>query len=135
MRLMASLGRCAAALSLAVVVAAHVGSPDVYYSGMAGPYAIDVAIRPPKVVPGIAQVNVHVRDSSVSRVVVRPVFWRAGTKGAPTGDDAKPISGKPGSFTGELWLMATGSYSVTVTVSGRAGTGTVVVPVASVATG
>ncbi|MEO8621735.1 MAG: hypothetical protein ABI625_11770 [bacterium] len=135
MRLVTSFGRCAAAVSLAVVVAAHVGSPDVYFAGMAGPYAIDVAIRPPKVVPGIAQVNVHVRDSSVSRVVVRPVFWRAGTKGAPTGDDAKPIPGRPGSFTGELWLMATGSYSVNVTVSGRAGTGTAVVPVVSVATG
>jgi hypothetical protein len=135
MRVTASVGRCAAALSLALLLAAHVGSPDVYYSGKAGPYAVDVAIRPPKVVPGIAEVHVHVRDSSVIRVVVRPVFWRAGTKGAPTGDDARRVAGSPGLFTGQLWLMATGAYSVNVTVTGPAGSGTVVVPVASVATG
>jgi hypothetical protein len=135
MRVTSSVARCAAAVSLALLLAAHVGSPDVYYSGKAGPYAVDVAIRPPKVVPGIAEVHVHVRDSSVSRVVVRPVFWRAGTKGAPTGDEARSVAGSPGSFTGELWLMATGAYSVNVTVTGPAGSGTVVVPVASVATG
>jgi hypothetical protein len=127
--------RCAAALSLAAPLAAHVGSPDVFYSGKAGPYAIDVAVRPPKVVPGIAEVYVHSSDSRIARVVVRPVFWKAGTTGAPTGDDARPVPGSPGAFTGQLWLMAVGSYTVDVTVSGAAGTGTAMVPVVSVATG
>jgi len=127
--------RCIAALSLGVVLAAHVGSPDVYFSGNAGPYVVDVAVRPPQVVPGIAEVHVKVRDSAVSSVVIRPVYWRAGSKGAPSGDEAKPVAGRPGSFAGELWLMAAGSYSVYVTVRGKAGSGTVVVPVAAVATG
>jgi hypothetical protein len=127
--------RSAAALSLAILLSAHVGSPDVFYSGMAGPYAIDVVVRPPKVVPGVAEVYVRATDPSVARVVVRPVYWRAGSAGAPTGDDAHPVAGSPGAFTGRLWLMASGAYSVHVTVSGPAGSGTVVVPVAAVATG
>ena len=127
--------RCAGAVSLAVVLAAHVGSPDVYYSGSAGPYVADVVIRPPQVVPGVADVRVHIRDSVVSSVMIRPVYWRAGVKGAPTGDAAKPVPGSQGSFAGELWLMEGGTYSVYVTVSGRAGAGTIVVPVAAVATG
>lgn len=134
-RAVASALRVLAAISLAVVLAAHVGSPDVYYSGNAGPYVVDVIIRPPQVVPGIADVHVHVRDYAVSGVVIRPVYWRAGAKGAPTGDAATPVAGSQGSFAGQLWLMASGTYSVYVTVSGRAGSGTLVVPVAAVATG
>ncbi|MDQ2666399.1 MAG: hypothetical protein M3Z05_10350 [Gemmatimonadota bacterium] len=135
MRWVARLARCAGAASLGVVLAAHVGSPDVYYTGTAGPYIVDVAIRPPQVVPGIADVHVHVRDSVVTSVVIRPVYWRAGAKGAPSGDEAKPVLGSPGSFAGQLWLMASGTYSVYVTVRGRAGSGTLIVPVAAVPTG
>ena len=127
--------RCAAALSMAVVLAAHVGSPDVYFTGMAGPYAVDVIVRPPQVVPGVAEILIHVSDSGVRRVVVRPVFWRTGTKGAPVGDDAKVVAGAAGTYAGRLWLMTSGAYSVNVTVTGLTGSGTVVVPVQSVATG
>jgi hypothetical protein len=130
-----SIGRAAAALSLTIGLAAHVGSPDVYYSGQAGGYDVDVAIRPPQVVPGIAEVLVHVADPAVRRVVVRPVYWLAGSRGAPTGDDARAVPGSPGSYAGQLWLMTGGAYSVHVTVTGPAGAGTVIVPVGAVATG
>ena len=131
----ARAARSAFALALAVVLAAHVGSPDVFRSGKAGPYDVDVMVRPPQVVPGIAGIFVRVADSGVTHVTVRPVFWRAGSKGAPSADEAKPVKGSPGSYAGQLWLMAGGSYSVHVTVSGAAGQGTLVVPVVAVATG
>ena len=127
--------RCLMALALGVVLAAHVGSPDVFRSGKAGPYSVDVVVRPPQVVPGIAEILVHVSDPGVTRVTVRPVYWRAGSRGAPSADEAKPVKGAPGSYSGQLWLMAGGSYSVHVAVTGAAGQGTLVVPVAAVATG
>lgn len=123
------------ALAMAVVLAAHVGSPDVFRSGKAGPYAVDVVVRPPQVVPGIAEILVRVADPRVTRVTVRPVYWRAGSKGAPSADEARPVKGTRGAYSGKLWLMAGGSYSVHVTVVGSAGQGTLVVPVAAVATG
>lgn len=135
MRPLASWARAAVALSAAVLLAAHVGSPDVFFSGPAGPYAVDVAITPPNVVPGIAEVLVHTTDPRVTGVTVRPVFWRTGAAGSPTGDVARPVDGARGSYTGQLWLMASGSYSVHVTVTGAAGSGTVIVPVVAVATG
>jgi hypothetical protein len=125
----------AAALSMAVLLAAHVGSPDAYFSGYAGPYAVDVAIRPPQVVPGIAEIFVTSADARVTKVVVRPVYWLAGSKGAPAGDEARPVKGRPGAFVGQLWLMRAGSYSVHVIVTGSAGAGTIVIPVGAVATG
>ena len=127
--------RTTLALAMAVALAAHVGSPDVFRSGRAGPYAVDVVVRPPQVVPGIAEVLVHVSDRRVSRVMIRPVYWRAGTRGAPSADEAKPVRGSAGNYGGRLWMMAGGSYSVHVTVKGSAGEGTLIVPVAAVATG
>jgi hypothetical protein len=127
--------RVALSLAMAVVLAAHVGSPDVFWSGRAGPYPIDVVVRPPQVVPGIAEILVRVSDARVERVTVRPVYWRAGSRGAPSADEAKPVENAPGMYSGRLWLMAGGSYSVDVGVQGRAGQGIAVVPVAAVATG
>ncbi len=127
--------RVALTLAMAVVLSAHVGSPDVYWSGKAGPYPVDVVVRPPQVVPGIAEILVRAPEAGVERVTVRPVYWRAGSRGAPSADEARPVENAPGMYGGRLWLMAGGSYSVHVGVEGRAGQGIAVVPVAAVATG
>jgi hypothetical protein len=124
-----ALAGCAAAL-----LAAHVGSPDVFFRGAAGPYELRVVVRPPEVVPGIARVTVRAPDD-VKRVAIRPVFWRAGSKGAPSADETRRLEGDSGTFAGSLWLMARGAYGVDVSVEGARGTANVLVPVASVATG
>lgn len=121
---------------LALVTSAHVGSPDVFFQGRAGPYDVRVVVRPPEVVPGIARVTVGA-PADVHRVTIRPVFWRAGSKGAPSPDETSRLEGESGggTFTGSLWLMARGAYSVDVLVDGPRGPANVLVPVASVATG
>ena len=68
--------------AIALVAMAHVGSPDVYFTGKAGPYSVMVVVRPPGVIPGRAQVLVQVREP-VQRVTVQPVFWETSTGGAP----------------------------------------------------
>ena len=119
---------------LAVVTSAHVGSPDVFFAGNAGPYEVRVVVRPPQVVPGVARVNVRA-PVDVERVSIRPVYWRAGSKGAPSADETRRLEGQSGTFEGSLWLMARGAYTVDVAVTGSRGIGSVLVPVASVATG
>ena len=131
------LRRCVAAaglLSVVVLLSAHVGSPDVFFTGKAGEYDIRVLVRPPEVVPGIARVTVRA-PADVERVSIRPVFWRAGSKGAPAADEARQLQGQSHTFEGALWLMARGAYSVEVSVAGRRGAASVMVPVASLATG
>jgi hypothetical protein len=123
------------AAALLIVVAAHIGSPNVLFDGTAGPYAVRVIVRPPEVVPGRAEVTVRVDAPDVEHVVIRPVFWRAGVAGAPAGDDLRRIGGQERVYNGQLWLMAYGAYSVYVTVSGARGSGTAIVPVNSFATG
>lgn len=119
---------------VATVLSAHVGSPDVFFAGKAGAYGVRVVVRPPMVVPGIARVTVRA-PANVTGVSIRPVFWRAGSKGAPSADEMRQLAGAAGTFDGSLWLMNRGAYSVDVIVTGDQGTANVLVPVASVATG
>lgn len=117
------------------VSAAHVGSPDVIFDGKAGPYDVRVIVRVPVVVPGLADVTVRVLAGDAREVRIRPVFWRAGVHGSPSPDVAKPVHGAANLYSGQLWLMARGAYSVYVTVNGPSGSGSASVPVMSVATG
>jgi hypothetical protein len=131
--------RIASAMLLAVmatVTTAHVGSPNVFFEGTAGPYAVRVVVRPPDVIPGLADITVRLTGdtSGVRRVVVRPVYWTTGTSGSPRGDEAVRVAGPDPLYQGQLWFMRPGAYSVYVSVEGSRGAGTVTVPVGAVAT-
>jgi len=113
---------------------AHVGSPNVFFEGRAGEYAVHVVVRPPQVVPGLAEITVRIPGDSVRSVTVLPVFWNAGRKRAPSPDQAKLVRGQTNLYSAALWLMKSGAYSVDVTIDGPRGKGTLVVPVNSMAT-
>ncbi len=121
-------------MATAACAHAHIGSPNVFFEGQAGPYPVRVVIRPPGIVPGLAEISVRVFDGRVERVAALPVYWDAGREGAPPPDEARLVRGETNLYTTELWLMSPGSYSVDVIVEGPAGKGTIVVPVNSVAT-
>lgn len=129
-RLAATFG----AIAAVTLLAAHVGSPNVFYEGDAGPYPVRVVVRPPGVIPGLAEISVRIPSGDVRRVTVQPVRWDLGTKGAPRADEALPVAGEPRLWSAQLWFMDFGSYSVHVAVEGAAGKGTVIVPVTAVAT-
>jgi hypothetical protein len=114
----------------AAPAAAHVGSPNVFYNGNAGPFPVRVIIRPPVVIPGLAEVTVKLGDAKADEVTAQPIQWKAGTKGAPPPDVAVPVPGAPGVWSAQLWLMVGSSYGVRVHVKGAAGVGEVLVPVA-----
>jgi len=121
------------ALGCCLAAEAHIGSPNVFLEDKAGEYPVRVVIRPPNVVPGLAEITVRVAEA-VDRVTVLPVFWRAGRKGAPPPDEAGRVRGETNLYSAQLWLMQSGAYSVDVTIEGPRGKGTLVVPVNSVAT-
>ena len=120
-------------LGCCLAAEAHIGSPNVFLEDKAGEYPIRVVIRPPNVVPGLAEITVRVQEP-VQRVSVLPVFWRAGREGSPAPDEARLVRGETNLYSAELWLMKPGAYSVDVTVEGLRGKGTLVVPVDSMAT-
>ena len=125
----------AAIAALAFVSSAHVGSPDTYFEGPAGPYHVRVIIRTPGVVPGLAQITVRLLDGTRAQTVtVLPVFWNPRTAAPPPADTARIVSGDSSLYGAALWLMTGGSYGVRVTVTGAAGIGEVLVPVVAIRT-
>src|SRR5213594_4381745 len=113
---------------------AHIGSPNVFFEGKVGEYFVRAVIRPPQVVPGLAEINVRVPGEPVERVTVLPVFSGAGREGAPPPDEARLVRGETNLYSAALWLMKPGGYSVDVTVEGARGKGTLIVPVNAMAT-
>ncbi|PYJ61389.1 MAG: hypothetical protein DME24_06455 [Verrucomicrobia bacterium] len=113
---------------------AHIGSPNVFFEGKAGEYFVRAVIRPPQVVPGLAEITLRVPGEPVERVMVLPVFSKAGRQGAPPPDEARLVRGETNLYTAALWLMKPGAYSVDVTIEGSRGRGTLILPVNSMAT-
>jgi len=109
---------------------AHVGSPDVFVEAEAGPYRAFITVRPPSVIPGVAEVEVLVPGAAIDavRIVPTPLTGTA-ARFAPTPDDATPAADDPRRFTGHLWMMTAGAWQVRVTITGDRGAGTTAVPV------
>lgn len=131
MRLPVSLVRTARTATLAgaaLFLAAHVGSPDTILEGTAGAYPLRVIVRAPDVIPARAELTVRVTGSGVTRVTAAPYIWNGGDAGAPPPDALVRVPGDSTLWTGQLWIMRSGSYSIRVTVDGAAGGGTLAVP-------
>ena len=109
---------------------AHVGSPDVFLDGQAGPYRVFVTVRPPYTVPGVADVEVLTTSPDVTDVRIVPLpLTGPGTQFAPAADVAMRSPDDPRLFTGQLWMMSAGAWQVRVVVSGDRGEGSLSVPV------
>jgi len=123
------------ALAFACPLLAHVGSPDVFLEGQAGPYRLLVTIRPPQVIPGVAQVEVRSAAQDVQQVRIVPLrLTGPGAKLAPVPDVARRSADDPQFFTGAVWLMNSGSWQVRLQVDGARGAGTLSVPVPAAST-
>src|SRR5215472_12007831 len=113
---------------------AHVGSPDVYFDGQAGPYRLFVTVRPPAMIPGIAQVEVS-SASEVQSIQAVPLYIVGeGSKHPPAADTLQRSKDDPQLFTGQLWIMGSGSWQVRLEAQGAQGGGSVAVPVPAFAT-
>jgi len=122
-------------LAAALPLAAHVGSPDIFFEGLAGPYKLLVTIHPPPVIPGVAEIEIRSLGAGVRQIHLVPLRLAAGgDQLAPVPDLAQPAMEDPRFYTGSLWLMATGSWKVQVDVNGDRGHGTLSIPVPAVST-
>src|SRR5271169_6729279 len=93
-------------LGAALPLRAHVGSPDVFYEGSAGPYRLFVTVRVPQVIPGVAEIQVRSEGQDVRAIHVVPLrLTGPGSNLPPTRDLASQSKDDPQFFTASLWLM------------------------------
>ena len=117
-------------LVLAALAQAHVGSPDVFLEGKAGPYTLFVTVRPPLTIPGVAEIEVRSESAGVREIKAVPLaITGAGSKFAPIPDSLKASAQDGQFFSGALWMMTSGSWQARLTVEGTQGEGTLAVPV------
>ena len=132
---MSELRRAVALLvCLGGVGIAHVGSPDIYLDGNAGPYQLFVTIRPPQVIPGVAEILVRCQSPGVTEMKAVPLpLSGPGAEHPPVPDLLSQSSSDAQFFSGSLWLMTDGSWQVRIFATGGQGPGTLSVPVPAVA--
>jgi hypothetical protein len=124
-----------AGLACSIPAQAHVGSPDVYADGNAGPYHLFVTVRPPLVIPGVAEIEVRSEGvgpdaPTVSSIEIAPIpLTGEASKHPPVADPMKQSAQDKQFYTGALWIMASGSWQVRFTVHGSQGTGVLSIPV------
>ena len=124
----------AAFLLSATLAYAHVGSPDVYAEGQAGPYKLSVVVRPPLVIPGVAEIDVRVETAGVEGITITPVpLVGEASKHPPVPDTMQQASKDRQFFTGQLWIMTPGSWQIRFAVNGRQGAGMLSIPLPAAA--
>jgi hypothetical protein len=115
---------------------AHVGSPGIYAEGDAGAYKLFVTVQPPTVIPGVAQVQVRTSAAGIHQIQIVPLPLTGEASRHPPVPDAMHRSDQdPDFYTGNLWIMTSGSWQVRFLVDGSRGKGELAVPVAATATG
>jgi hypothetical protein len=112
----------------------HIGSPDIYLDGKAGPYQLFVTIRPPVVIPGVAELEVRAADAGLREMRAVPMPMQgAGAKFAPIAEKLVLSKSDLQLYTGSLWLMQPGSWQVRILAKGAQGEGKISIPVSSAA--
>jgi hypothetical protein len=102
---------------------AHVGSPDVYVRGDAGPYAIYVSVHPPAALPGVAEVDVQVMpgDAEITTADVVSGDGHATSLHRFVQEQR---------FVGSTWIPADASvWKLQLRVNGGHGVGEMLIPV------
>ncbi len=122
-------------LAACIPAHAHVGSKDVFEQVTAGPYKLFVTIRPPSIIPGVALVEVRSYGEPVTALTDTPMLLTGeASKHPPTPDAMGRSMTDPQFFTGQLWIMESGSWQVRFGITGAQGSQTAAVPVPAVST-
>jgi hypothetical protein len=111
-----------------------VGSPDVFAEDNAGPYRLSIVLRPPRVIPGVTDVEVRTETPGVDSITITPVPLTGEAANHPPVPDTMARPSKDAQFfTGHLWIMATGSWQVRFVVHGQQGQGFLSIPLPATA--
>ena len=112
------------------VAFAHVGSPNVYFEGDAGPYHLLLTVNPPAMIPGVALVEARVTSGTTDGISIAPVYVNGKDQGLPPAPDSMQRSASdPQWFTGKVWLMESGAWEIRAEIVGPKGVGKLAVPV------
>lgn len=116
-------------LVLPAIASAHVGSPDTFFEGYAGPYRLFVTVRMPEAIPGVAQVEIRAESNDVTIIRIEPLrLTGSGSEYAPRPENMERSAVDPQFFVGRIWLMEFHALQLRVEVKGRQGEAALAIP-------
>lgn len=119
-------------MTLAAPVRGHVGSPDAFFEGDAGPYHLFVTIRKPGVIPGVAQIELRSRTGDLREIKIAiAAADHFDPKLLPVPDVAERSKTDPQFFTCPIWLMTDGPMVAMVRLDGAGGKAELAIPFTS----
>jgi hypothetical protein len=96
---------------------------------------MSIVLRPPLVIPGVAEIEVRTESPGVDNITITPMpLTGEAAKHPPVPDTMQKPSKDVQFFTGRLWIMGAGSWQVRFVVNGNNGEGTLSVPLPATAT-
>ncbi len=117
-------------LAVEAAVSAHVGSPDVFFEGAAGDYRLLVVIRMPRVIPGVADIELRSLSPGLRSIQVTPLRIRGVGSGlSPVADIAERAGDAPDLYRAQLWIMQRGAWKVRILARGDRGDAELSVPI------
>jgi len=131
---MRTLSKIVFVLLASTFLYAHVGNPDIYYEGDAGPYHLFVTVRLPKAIPGAGEVEVRSASPDVQTVQAMLLHLTGpGSTLSPAPNAAQRSKDDPQFFVSNLWFLEFGALQLRIEVDGSKGKAELSVPVASFA--
>lgn len=110
-------------------VRAHVGSPDTFFEGNAGPYRLFVTVRMPEAIPGVAEVEIRAESSDITDIRIEPLrLTGAGSQYTPRPEAMERSADDSQFFTGRIWLMEFHALQLRVEVEGLRGEAALAIP-------
>ena len=123
---------------------ADIGHYNFTFEGKVFNKTIRALVKPPGVVPGVANITINTLDQSIDSIKIQPVKWhgkiksyphlKAGPQGAPPSDLMYKVQDEDKFFTGELWLMDFGAYNINIELFKNNNSEIINIPINSIAT-
>ena len=121
-----------------------IGHYNFTYEGEAFNKTLRALVKPPGVVPGIANITINTLNQSIDSIKIQPVKWhgkisshphiKAGPQGAPPSELMRKIEDNKKFFEGELWLMDFGAYNINIELFKNNQSEIINIPINSIAT-
>ena len=121
-----------------------IGHYNFTFEGKVFNNTIRALVKPPGVVPGVANITIKTFNQSIDSVKIQPIKWhgeisgyphlKAGPQGAPPSELMNKLEHLGNFFEGELWLMDFGAYNINVELFKDGVSEIVNIPINSIAT-
>ena len=126
------------------IIYADIGHYNFTFEGEVFGNTVRALVKPPGVVPGVANITIKTFSQSIDSIKIKPVKWhgkidsyphlKIGPQGAPPSESMNKLEYMSNFYEGELWLMDFGAYNINIEFFKNGNAEIINIPINSIAT-